>query len=85
MRQAGEQCLGLGTTVGFHDTDAQLHALAQLTLGGQQHGVGLADARRGAEEYLEAATAHGRQVGQQGVGAVGVGHVAILGALSALA
>ncbi len=78
LRQTGEQCFGFGAAVGFDDADAQLDALAQLTLGGQEHGVGLADTRRGAEENLEAATAHGRQVGQQGIGAVGVGHVAIL-------
>ncbi len=57
LRQTAEQGLGLGAAVGFDDAGDQLHALAQLSVGGLKHGVGLAHAGRGAEEDLEPATA----------------------------
>lgn len=57
MRQAAEQGFGLGAAVGFHHAGNQPHALAQLGVGGLEHGVGLAHAGGGAEEDFEPAAA----------------------------
>ncbi|MDT4822712.1 hypothetical protein FQZ97_559230 [compost metagenome] len=79
LRQSGEQRLGLGAAVGLDDPRAQLHTLTQLAVRRLQHGEGLAHARRGAEEYLEATPAHPWQVGKQGIGAPGIAHDSLLG------
>ncbi|MNO69773.1 hypothetical protein D3C76_606320 [compost metagenome] len=84
LRQPGEQRLGLGATVGLDDTDAQGHTLAQLALGGEQHGVGLAHPGRGAEEHLETAATVARQVGKQGIGALRVSHAQLLFAIDGI-
>jgi hypothetical protein len=62
LRQAAEQRFGLGAAMGFDHAGDDFHALAQLGVGGLEHGVGLADAGRGAEENLEPATAVAGQV-----------------------
>ncbi|MCY1290775.1 hypothetical protein D9M70_399350 [compost metagenome] len=79
LRQSGEQRLGLGAAVGLDDPRALLHTLTQLAVRRLQHGEGLAHARRGAEEYLEATPAHPWQVGKQGIGAPGIAHDSLLG------
>ena len=55
--EAGEQRLGLATTVGFDDTNNDIDPLAPLRLRRKQHLVGLADAGRCAEKNLEAPAA----------------------------
>ncbi|VVN05801.1 hypothetical protein PS662_03586 [Pseudomonas fluorescens] len=62
LRQAAEQCFGLGAAMGLDHTGDDFYALAQLGMGGLQHGVGLADTGRGAKENLEPATAVAGQV-----------------------
>ncbi|MNT39635.1 hypothetical protein D3C72_1759010 [compost metagenome] len=62
LRQAAEQYFGFRSAVGFDDAGNDLHALTQLGVGRLEHGVGLADSRRGAEKYLEPATAIAGQV-----------------------
>ena len=51
--QAVQQGLGLAASVRLDDPDDHIDALAPLGLRRQQHLVGLADARRGAEKDLE--------------------------------
>ncbi|MNI41835.1 hypothetical protein D3C73_960990 [compost metagenome] len=62
LRQAAEQRFGFGAAMGFDDAGNDFHALAQLPVRRLQHGVGLADTGRGAEEHLEPATAVAGQV-----------------------
>ncbi|MNK81429.1 hypothetical protein D3C87_1011710 [compost metagenome] len=62
LRQAAEQRFGFGAAMGFDDASDDFHALAQLRVGGLEHGVGLADTGSGAEENLEPATAVTGQV-----------------------
>ncbi|MNS64718.1 hypothetical protein D3C72_978550 [compost metagenome] len=62
LRQAAEQRFGFGAAMGFDDASDDFHALAQLRVGGLEHGVGLADTGSGAEENLEPATAVAGQV-----------------------
>lgn len=57
LRQAAEQGFGLGAAVGFHYAGDQSHALAHLSVGRLEHGVGLAHAGSGAEEDFEPAAA----------------------------
>ena len=52
-----EQCLGFAASVRLDDADDDIHTLAPLGLGGEQHLIGLADAGRGAEENLQPAAA----------------------------
>ena len=52
LRQAGEHGLGFRAAMGFHHTDAQVDALAQLRLRRLQHGVGLTYARCRTEKDL---------------------------------
>jgi hypothetical protein len=75
-RQALQQGLGFGTPVGFDHADHQVHATAQLLLRAGQHGVGLADARRGAEEHGQPPPGVTLQAFDEGVGlsAAGIGH-----------
>jgi hypothetical protein len=77
-RQALGQGLGLGAAMGFDHADGQRRAAGPGRLGGDQHGVGLAHARAGAEEDLQPAAPGLGLVGldpaQQGVG-VGPGVV----------
>ena len=63
LRQAAEQGFGLGATVGFDYAGDQFDALAQLGMGGLEHGVGLAHPRRGAQKDFEPATAVPGQIG----------------------
>jgi hypothetical protein len=62
LRQAAEQRFGFGTAMGFDHAGDEFHALALLGMGGLQHGEGLPDTGRGAEENLEPATAIAGQV-----------------------
>ena len=62
LRQAAEQRFGFGAAMGFDHAGDDFHTLAQLGVGRLQHGVGLADTGRGAEENLEPATAIAGQV-----------------------
>jgi len=62
LRQAAEQGFGLEAAMGFDHAGDDFHALAQLAMGGLQHGVGLAHAGRGTEKDLEPATAIAGQV-----------------------
>ena len=55
--EAFEQRLGLAPPMRLDDADDDIDALAPLGLRRQQHLVGLADARRGAEENLQPAAA----------------------------
>ena len=50
-----EQPGGLGAAVGLDDADHHVEALGPFGARRLQHGVGLPDARRGAEEHLELA------------------------------
>jgi hypothetical protein len=62
--------------VGFDDADDDVVPIAQLLLGGAQHGVGLADARAHAEEHLEPAAAGAGLVAlERGEQRVGIGTV----------
>ncbi len=63
LYQAAEQCFGFGTTVGFHHSGDDFHALTQLGVGRLQHGVGLADTGRRTQEDLEPATVVAGQIG----------------------
>jgi len=72
--QPQQQRLGLAAAVTFHHPGAQQHALAQLCVSSLEHGVGLAHARRRAEEHLEPATSLAGQVGEQRFGAQAVVH-----------
>ena len=54
--QPGDQRFGFLAAVGFDDADHDVGAVARARLGGGEHFVGLADAGRGAEEDLQAAT-----------------------------
>ena len=66
--QPVDQRFGLDATMGLHHPDDHIHAvaLARHRLG--QHFVGLAHARRGAEEDLETPTALLRGLAQKGLG-----------------
>jgi len=72
LRQARQQRLGLGAAMGLDDADDDVDALLLLDARGRQHGEGLADARRRAEEQLELAPAgldlFVLEFGQQAVG-----------------
>ncbi|EYU02381.1 hypothetical protein PA99_1451 [Pseudomonas aeruginosa PA99] len=78
LRHACEEGLGFRPRVGLDHPGAQFHALAQLGLGGLQHGEGLAHPRRRAEKDFQAAAPVSGQVGQQRVGACGVGHGSVV-------
>jgi len=51
--QARRHGLGLGAPVGVHQARHHIRAVQEQGLGLHQHGVGLADARGGTEEYLQ--------------------------------
>jgi len=72
--QPVEQQFGLGPAMGFQDADDQVGLLLQPALRRLQHGIGLPDAGRGAEEYLEPPPFGLLQLGKQrfGVRAVGI-------------
>ena len=80
--EPGEQRLGLAPSMGLDDADDDVDALAALGLRRLQHLVGLADARRRAEEDLELAAAflHRRleqRIGRRPLvtfGSIGGGH-----------
>ena len=57
QRQALHQGLGFGAAVGFHQAHHHVHALPVQLTGGVEHGVGLADTGRRAQEHLELAAA----------------------------
>ncbi|MNG06721.1 hypothetical protein D3C84_899790 [compost metagenome] len=63
LHQAAEQCFGFGTTMGFHHSGNDLHALTQLGVGRLQHGVGLADTWGRAKKDLESTTVVAGQIG----------------------
>ena len=50
--EAFKQCLGLAPAVRLDDADDNIDAFSPLGLSRQQHLIGLADARRGAEKNL---------------------------------
>ncbi|MNL62513.1 hypothetical protein D3C87_1865420 [compost metagenome] len=60
--QAAQQRFGFRPAVGFDHAGNDFHTLAQLDVGRLQHGVGFTHTGRGAEEYLEPATAIAGQV-----------------------
>ncbi len=66
-----QQRLGIGTAMGFHQPDHQVDAAAQLFLRAGQHGVGLAHARRRAEEHGQLAAGFALQAFDQGIGLAG--------------
>ena len=79
--QAGQQGFGFGPAMGFHHADDDIDAVALTALGGEQHGVGFADAGGGAEEEVQLAAPVGAGGFQQGLwrgAAVTVGHGAWL-------
>ena len=63
LRQAAEQGFCLGAAMGFDHAGDHFDALAQLGVGGLEHGVGLAHTWRGAEEDFEPAAAVAGQIG----------------------
>ena len=58
-----EQAGRLGAAVGLDDADDDVEAFGALGAGGLEHGEGLPDAGRGAEEDLELAAARSRRLG----------------------
>ena len=57
LRQPGQQFGGFAATVGFDHPDHDVAPVLALALGGAEHGVGLADARTGAEINAQSAPA----------------------------
>ena len=53
LRQTFEQAFRLGAAVRLHVSDDDVGAAGQGGARGLEHGVGLADARRGAEENAQ--------------------------------
>ncbi len=51
--KAGKEFLGLLAAMGLDDAHHHVHALAVLGLGGEQHFIRFADARRGAQEDFQ--------------------------------
>jgi hypothetical protein len=64
--QAGEESFGVGTAVSFNEADDESGAVAQLLLGGAEHGVGFADAGAHAEEDFQTTAARARLVAAEG-------------------
>ncbi|GLO44426.1 hypothetical protein PPUN109347_09880 [Pseudomonas putida] len=73
--KAAEQGFGFGAAMGFHHPGQHLHTLALLSVGGLEHGEGLADAGGGAKEHLQPAPTGSREGSQQRVCAGGVTHL----------
>ena len=71
LRQAFQQCLGIGTAMGFHQAHHQVDTAAQLFLRAGQHRVGLAHARRRTEEHGQLAASFALQAFDQGIGLAG--------------
>lgn len=63
-----KQRLRLLATMGLDHADDEINAFPPLRLRGQEHGVGLADARRRAQEYLEMAARFRPGLPEQGFG-----------------
>ncbi|MCY1445712.1 hypothetical protein D9M71_622400 [compost metagenome] len=72
LGQTAEQRFGFAAPVRLDHRRQQRHPLAQLGMGGLEHGVGLAHPRCRAQKYLEPAAPFARQSRQQRIGAFGV-------------
>ena len=76
---------GLRAPMRFDEADDHIGTLAGRLLGARKHGVGLADARRGAEENLQLAASLAMDEGEQGIRirafaslGIGLGHPRII-------
>ena len=73
QRHAIEQRGGLAAAVRFHHPGHHIHALAQPLARTREHGVGLAHARRCAQEHGQPTAVFALQFADEGIGLLGTG------------